>query len=598
MHILSKLKRVTVLLVCLFALTTVTAQQKEIRHSSRITEILQYIEGYYVDAPQIDTLVQVAIDTISVRISDGARSYFKAPDLPSMHLIYRPSQMLQKIEEYYSSNPQDTIPDMDTLVTDAIIAMLDKLDPHSSFVHRTDVADANQAIQGSFVGVGIRFQIVKDTLLVISTIENGPADKVGILAGDQIIAIDGENIAGVGLKNSDVRAKLLGEKGSKVKVTILRDKESKPLEFTLVRDKIIDHSVVATYMVDKKIGYIKLIRFSRNSLEEMREAVKELKKQGMEDLIIDLQDNGGGLLGVCAQIVDEFLDDRKLIVYSEGRKRPRQEYISEKKGSFEKGRLILLINENSASASEIFSGAIQDWDRGLIVGRRTFGKGLVQQPINLSDGSEMRLTISRYYTPSGRFIQKPYENGHAEEYRQEKLNRYKTGELYVLDSNDFPDSLKHETMIKKRTVYGGGGIMPDVFVPIDTSGVNELFKTLARNGYFNSYVVDRVKSNRDLYTKNFSSFSAFKKRFVKYYCSDIEADFMEYAKSEKEDLEYTPEEFAECRDLLMYRIKAAFASNLFGLSESYEISNEYNRSLHRAVEILKSKEYSRSGLAQ
>lgn len=591
------LKRITILLTYFVVLSPAIAQQKEINHNTRITEILQYIDGYYVDNPQIDSLVQVALDSISARISDGAKSFLRSTEVRPVNMIFRPAQMLQRIEDYYANQHQDTIPDIDTLVTDAIIGMLDKLDPHSSYVHRTDVADANQAIQGSFVGVGIRFQIVKDSLLVISTIENGPADKVGILAGDQIIAVDAENIAGIGLKNSDVRSKLLGEKGTKVKMTIVRSSESKPLNFTVVRDKIIDHSVVATYMVEKKIGYIKLIRFSRNSLDEIRDGVQKLKKQGMEDLIIDLQDNGGGLLGVCAQIVDEYLDDKKLIVYSEGRKRPRQEYISEKKGAFEKGRLILLINENSASASEIFSGAIQDWDRGLIVGRRTFGKGLVQQPINLTDGSEVRLTISRYYTPSGRFIQKPYENGHSDEYRQEKSNRYKTGELYKFESMDFPDSLKHETLIKNRTVYGGGGIMPDFFVPIDTSGINELFKTLARNGYFNSYVVDRIKNNRGFYTSNFSNFSLFKKRFMKYYSAEIEADFMAYVKSEKEDLNYSLEEYTECKDLLMYRIKSAFASNLFGLSESYEISNEYNNTLYRAIEILKSKEYNRVGLA-
>jgi carboxyl-terminal processing protease len=512
---------------------------KEIRHDMRPAEVLQYIDGYYVDAP-----------------------------------------------------------DMDALATEAIIAILEKLDPHSTYISREDVAEANQQIQGSFVGVGIRFQIVKDTLLVINTIEGGPSEKVGILAGDQILAVEAENIAGVGIKNSDIRSRLLGEKGTRVQLTIKRKNSEELLTFTVVRDKIIENSVVSYYMVDKKIGYIKLIRFSRNSLDEIKEAITKLKEQGMEDLIVDLQDNGGGLLDICAYIADEFLDDKKLIVYSEGRKRPRKEYKAEKKGSFEKGRLVILINENSASASEILSGAVQDWDRGLIVGRRSFGKGLVQQPISLSDGSEMRLTIARYYTPSGRFIQKPYEEGNGDAYRQEKLNRYLSGEVYAKDSIDFPDSLKYQTLVKKRTVYGGGGIMPDVFVPIDTTGINELFRSLVRNGYFNNFSVDMVNNNRNYYKSIFTNFVVYNQSFYQHFTDKMEQEFLEYLKSENPDLEYTAEDYAYCRDLIAYRLKAAFASNLFGLSESYQVSNEFNGTLKRAVEILQSKEYNKFNLAK
>jgi carboxyl-terminal processing protease len=321
-----------------------------------------------------------------------------------------------------------------------------------------------------------------------------------------------------------------------------------------------------------------------------------LKKQGMEDLIIDLQDNGGGLLDVCSFIVDEFLDDNKLIVYSEGRRRPRKEYRATQKGNFEKGRLMLLINENSASASEIFSGSIQDWDRGLIVGRRSFGKGLVQQPISLADGSEMRLTIARYFTPSGRFIQKPYENESAEEYRMEKYNRYDSGELLSQDSISFPDSLKYQTLIKKRLVYGGGGIMPDVFVPIDTTGINELFRVMVRNGYFNNFSLDMINSNRDFYKNKFPNFGSFRNEFYKYFDSTLESLFLAYVKKENEALNYTPEEYQECKELIAYRLKAAFASNLYGLSESYEVSNEFNNVLKKAVAILQNKEYDKFGL--
>ncbi len=503
----------------------------------------------------------------------------------------RPAEVLQYIDGYYVDNP-----DLDALATEAIVAMLEKLDPHSTYITREDVADANQQIQGSFVGVGIRFQIVKDTLLVINTVEGGPSEKVGIMAGDQIIAVDGDTIAGVGLKNSDVRSRLLGEKDTRVQMAIKRRGQADLINFTVVRDKIIENSVVAAYMVDKKIGYIKLIRFSRNSWEEVQEAIAKLKKQGMEDLIVDLQDNGGGLLDVCAQIVDEFLDGNKLIVYSEGRRRPRKEYRATQKGSFDKGRLMILINENSASASEIFSGSIQDWDRGLVVGRRSFGKGLVQQPIALSDGSEMRLTIARYFTPSGRFIQKPYENGNSEEYRKEKYNRYLSGEMHTQDSIEFPDSLKYQTLEKKRTVYGGGGIMPDVFVAIDTTGINELFRVMVRNGYFNNFSVDQINANRAFYKTKFPSFQSFRSEFYKYFNSELEALFVDYVKKENVELEYTEEEYQECRDLIAYRLKAAFASNLYGLSESYEVSNEFNNVLKRAVQILQTRDYAKFGL--
>ena len=525
----------SIFLIALFS--QITFAQKDIRHDMRPAEVLQYIDGYYVDQP-----------------------------------------------------------DLDALATEAIVAMLEKLDPHSTYITREDVADANQQIQGSFVGVGIRFQIVKDTLLVINTVEGGPSEKVGIMAGDQIILVDGATIAGIGLKNSDVRSKLLGEKDTRVQLTIKRKNQSEMLNFTVVRDKIIENSVVASYMVDKKIGYIKLIRFSRNSQEEINEAIVKLKKQGMEDLIIDLQDNGGGLLDVCSFIVDEFLDDNKLIVYSEGRRRPRKEYRATQKGNFEKGRLMLLINENSASASEIFSGSIQDWDRGLIVGRRSFGKGLVQQPISLADGSEMRLTIARYFTPSGRFIQKPYENESAEEYRMEKYNRYDSGELLSQDSITFPDSLKYQTLIKKRLVYGGGGIMPDVFVPIDTTGINELFRVMVRNGYFNNFSLDMINSNRDFYKNKFPNFGSFRNEFYKYFDSTLESLFLAYVKKENETLNYTTEEYQECKELIAYRLKAAFASNLYGLSESYEVSNEFNNVLKKAVAILQTKEYDKFGL--
>jgi carboxyl-terminal processing protease len=317
----------------------------------------------------------------------------------------RISEALGYIDYYYV----DAV-DAQDLANEAIVAMLEKLDPHSVYIPKEEVEDANQQINGSFVGIGVRFQIMKDTLMVVNPIPGGPSEKLGIRAGDLIIAIDGENVAGVGIKNADVRTKLMGELGTKVMVTIKRKNESSSIDYTIKRDKIPVNSVVASYMIDERIGYIKLTSFSKTTVEEVQKSIKDLKANGMQDLIFDIQGNGGGLLFAAKVVADEFLDKNKLIVYSEGRRQPRQEYMADEKGLFEKGRLVILIDESSASASEILSGAIQDWDRGLIVGRRSFGKGLVQRPIDLSDGGQIRLTIARYYTPSGRFIQRPYED--------------------------------------------------------------------------------------------------------------------------------------------------------------------------------------------
>jgi carboxyl-terminal processing protease len=326
-------------------------------------------------------------------------------DLNKISTSNKFAEVLNHIEQIYV-DPVDA----KKLTESAIVAMLEELDPHSTYIPAEDADDAQSQINGSFVGIGIRFQIVKDTLMVIATSPGGPSEKLGVLAGDQILIVDGKNIAGVGLKNNDVRTKLMGELGSKVTIQIMRQNMKSLLKFTIVRDKIPIYSVDASYMITPEIGYIKLNSFSRTTVEEVQNSLKDLKSKGMKQLIFDLQGNGGGLLDAAHHLVDEFLSGDKLIVYSEGRSQPRSNLRAGKKGLWEDGGLIVLTDEYSASASEIFSGAIQDWDRGLVVGRRTFGKGLVQRPIPLSDGSEIRLTIARYYTPTGRFIQKPYED--------------------------------------------------------------------------------------------------------------------------------------------------------------------------------------------
>lgn len=480
------------------------------------------------------------------------------------------------------------------LTEHAIRSMLEELDPHSSYISSEDVDDANEKINGSFVGVGIRFQIVKDTLQVVQTIPGGPSEKVGLLAGDRIIRIENENVAGVGLKNSQVRSKLLGEKGSKVKVEVQRRGTSKPISFTITRDKIPVFSVDSYYMIRPGIGYLKLNSFSRTSLEEIQEGITELKKQGMQHLILDLQDNGGGLLYAAQKIADEFLSGDKLIVYSEGTKQPRSDLNAGRKGLWEEGKLVILTNESTASASEILSGAIQDWDRGLIVGRRTYGKGLVQRPIDLSDGSQLRLTIARYYTPSGRFIQKPYMDS-KEDYINDLSERYARGEYTNADSIKFPDSLKHSTLLTKRTVYGGGGIMPDVFVPLDTTGFNDMYRILARGGYINSFGLQYLDKNRKEIEKKYPTFQEYKANFKT--DKSFMNEFFDYVKKENPDFEYSEKEYKYCKQLLDSRLKATIAQDIWGASEFFQIYNDNNEILQKAIEVLEKNTYDKMNLA-
>lgn len=484
----------------------------------------------------------------------------------------------------------DDVPNKD-ISEAAIVAMLEKLDPHSTYIPADEVEEANERINGSFVGVGIRFNILKDTLLVVNPIPGGPSEKLGVRAGDQIIKVDGETIAGTGLKNSEVRELLLGEKGSKVKITIKRGKEEL-IEYTITRDKIPVNSVVSAYMVDEEVGYIKLTNFSRTTEEEVDSAIKSLKKAGMKDLIFDLQGNGGGLLYAAKYVADEFLSDDKLIVYSEGRKQPRSVLKADKKGDFEKGRLVVLIDESSASASEILSGAIQDWDRGLVVGRRSFGKGLVQRPIELSDGGQLRLTIARYYTPSGRFIQKSYEDISA--YRNDYMERYLHGEMMHRDSINLPDSLIHKTLIKERNVYGGGGIMPDVFVPLDTLEYSEMYKKLSRSGVINTFSLEYANEHRKAFKKDYKTIENFKNNFeVDQVLLD---EFFDYAVKEDSNLVYVEEDFKISGDLLKIRMKAMVAQNIWDFEAFYQIINEKNEIFMEGYKTLKNGTYDKMNL--
>lgn len=478
------------------------------------------------------------------------------------------------------------------LVDDAIRAMLEKLDPHSMYIPKKEVEDLEAPLKGNFEGVGIRFQILKDTLLVVQTISGGPSEKVGIMPGDQVIKIDGEEVAGVGLKNSGVRKRLLGDKGTKVIMEIRRKGEKDLISFEVTRDKIPIYSVDAAYMIDDKIGYIKVNAFANTTVEEYKQALKKLKEQGMESLILDLQNNGGGYLHAAFELADQFLSDDKLIVYTEGRSFPRQDYNAGRKGNFEKGKLVVLINEGSASASEIVTGAIQDWDRGVVVGRRSFGKGLVQKPVPLPDGSKVRLTTQRYYTPSGRCIQKSYAEG-SDAYRKEKYDRYLSGEAYNKDSIQIPDSLIYKTLITKRDVYAGGGIIPDVFVPVDTTGTSNYFSQLVRKGIMNRFALEYVNDNRKKLAKSYPNFESFKSQF------DIDKATEKLIKyAEKEELEFDEEGFNEAENTIKIRLKAQIAQNIWETSHFYEIINELNNTVKKGVEILKNGDYEKVELAK
>lgn len=483
-------------------------------------------------------------------------------------------------------------------ITDAaIVAMLKELDPHTYLIPKEEVQRSNSQINGSFVGVGIRFQIMDDTLTVINTIEGGPCEKVGVQAGDKIVEVDGINIAGIGLQTSGVREKLMGDKGSLVVLGIKRRGEKEVINFDVKRDKIPLYSVPAYYMASDKTGYIKVTSFARTTPDELVTAIKSLQKQGMKNLILDLQGNGGGLLSVAKFMVDMFLSNDKLIVYAKGKSYRQEDYVAdnkdyrgnyyggEKKGVFEKGKLIVLTDENSASASEIVSGALQDWDRALVVGRRTFGKGLVQRPYNLSDGSIVRITVARYYTPSGRFIQKPYDGG-VEKYYEDKANLFENGEYMHRDSIKLPDSLKTKTLILGRTVYGGGGIMPDVFVPLDTMELSTMYRQISRKGIINTFAFDYVDNNRDDLKSTYATFEAYHGAEIT--TPELMKEF--WARCESEGIEYDEEDYKMSENLIKTLIKARMASNLWDFSKFYPIYNaNENEIFIKALELIEGK---------
>ncbi len=373
------------------------------------------------------------------------------------------------------------------LVEDAIKGMLDGLDPHSSYTDPEETKDLSEPLAGNFGGIGITFNLNQDTVYVISTVAGGPSEKVGVMAGDRIIAVNDTAIAGVKMKNSEIMKRLRGPKGTDVNVKVLRSTDT--VDFRITRDDIPIYSVDAAYMADPTTGYVRVNKFGAETPKEFREALKKLRKQGMKDLVLDLVDNGGGYLNAAVEMLGEILEPGQLAVYTEGLSSPRADLAVPRtaKPLMADGRVVVMVNQNSASASEITSGAIQDWDRGVVVGRRTFGKGLVQRPITFPDGSMMRLTVAHYYTPTGRDIQKPYEKGNAKAYREDMVNRLNSGELMHADSIHYADSLRVSSLRNRRDLYGGGGIYPDSFVPLDTTEYTKYYRNVLAKGLLNRF---------------------------------------------------------------------------------------------------------------
>jgi len=470
--------------------------------------------------------------------------------------------------------------EIDKLQEDAIISMLEELDPHSQYIAASDFATVNEHLEGNFEGIGVQFRLEKDTVMVILPISGGPSEKVGIRAGDRIVMVEGDTIAGVGISNNEVIKLLKGPRGTKVNVHVFRRDAKQLLPFTITRNVIPTYSLDIAYMVDEKIGYVKLNKFSATTYEEMVRSLRTLKSQGMKQLILDLRGNTGGYLQAAVNVADEFLKDKQLIVYTEGKNRPRSYAYATRRGNFEAEDIIILIDEGSASASEIVAGAIQDNDRGTIIGRRSFGKGLVQEQINLVDGSALRLTVARYYTPTGRSIQKPYENGKGD-YMKEFHDRFRNGEVLHADSIHFDDSLKFVTAGGK-VVYGGGGIMPDIFVPIRSGENFSYYNQLINRGVIYDFTFEYTDKNRSELSR-FKDFETFDKHFV--VSNLLFEELLQFADDRK--IVRDNESIAAMRLEIETMIKALIGRNILNDEGFYPIYHQIDDTFKEAVRQLK-----------
>lgn len=493
--------------------------------------------------------------------------------------VLEPSQKLRAaeamIEAYYVEDV-----DADTIVTEAIKAMLKTLDPHSAYTTPQETQEFTEPLQGKFSGIGIQFNMLDDTVYVIQTIAGGPSEKVGMLAGDRIIEANDTVIAGKKMKNTDVMKRLRGEKGSVVNLKIKRGADL--IDFAVTRDDIPLYSVDETFMADATTGYIRITRFAEETAKETVEAMKKLKAQGMKNLILDVSDNGGGYLGAAFELASEFLPKGTPVVSTAGRATPKQVFATETKGSFLDGRIVVIANQNSASAAEILAGALQDNDRALIVGRRTFGKGLVQRPFPFPDGSMIRLTVSRYYTPSGRCIQKHYDKGHSEEYQLELLSRYDDGELWSADSIKRPDSLRYETLRFKRPVYGGGGIIPDVFVAADTSHYSVYYRDLVAKGIVNRTAINYVDANRSALTAKYRTDNDFQKNF------EVPQELIDrlIKSGEESEIKFNEEQWNRSQPIVKAVLKGLLARDLYEDGSYYRPLSLLNKDFSEALSLI------------
>jgi carboxyl-terminal processing protease len=470
---------------------------------------------------------------------------------------------------------------IEAITEQMIVNTLRNLDPHSVYIPAKDVQEENEPLQGNFEGIGIQFNLLNDTIIIISPTPGGPSERVGLQAGDRIITIAGEKVTGVGMSTAGVQKRLRGPKGTTVLITVFRKGEKELLEFTITRDKIPVNSLDASYMVSDEVGYIKLSRFSEQTALEFDQAVEKLRQEHMANLIIDLRGNSGGYMVPAVQIADQMLSAEELIVYLEGRHTSRQEYKSEPSGTLTRARIAVLIDEGSASASEILAGAVQDWDRGVVIGRRSFGKGLVQNRFSLPDGSEIRLTIARYYTPSGRSIQTPYTEG-FDKYFQKYYSRYFNGELIHPDSLNLPDSLKAYTITNRRVVYGGGGITPDVFIPIDTTYYSDYYRDLIRTSTLTAFIVGYTDQNRKSLLRKYRTFQQFDSDFT---FDKVNMDEL-IAAGEKNKVKYDQAQYDISAEEMQRVMKGLVARDLWNMNEYYRVVNQNDYAIRRALSII------------
>lgn len=491
---------------------------------------------------------------------------------------FTPAEKLNEIFRFIKSSYVDSVNE-NHLIDESLNGMLAHLDPHSYYIAPQKYAEMNEPLDGDFDGIGIEFRIINDTVNVLGTISGGPSERVGVKAGDKIIKVDTLTIAGNGINNQKVMKLLKGPKGTKVNITVYRSLTDKNIKFNITRDKIPITSVEAPYIIKDSIGYIRITRFAKNTYQEFHDAALKLKAEGMKKIIVDLRDNGGGIMYDAVKIADEFLKKGNLIVYTKGRARPRQDYYATSDGILQNTELAILINSGTASASEIFTGAIQDNDRGTIVGRRSFGKGLVQEQVGFPDGSALRLTVARYYTPSGRCIQKPYTNS-IKKYREDTYLRYLHGEMFSADSIHFPDSLKYHTK-NGKVVYGGGGIMPDYFIPLDTTQSSAYFSHLVYNGLFQEFALNYTDDKKNN-LHHFSTLQSFDREFS--ISNKLLNQFIDFAAKHK--VKKDNDGFKRSKTLIENRLKAEIAQNIFGDKGLYRVLNDDDKTIQKTIQLL------------